>query len=300
MPIAQIQTPRDLLFSLSVEQLKSRIRDLNLAGHSLTITGNKPLLVNRIYYAENPNITPPTPTLPTTTTTAITTQTALASTVTVTNEPTKSHAVGVMSSLNVLAKEIRTANDPNKENWRAQVSGARKGLKDAVILENLHLTPVLEAIGIIQSHIARFELAQKQQRDLEQRQLEQSASSLARNALLDRVVDLYDEGRDDEAERLESTLDGGGIETATKAAIARAPVPKPVKVSGASTTFKWCWKLIALDKLKPGYAKVVPKVGEIDAAVKLHEGMAPRIVSVYEDHDAIEVWQEANTRSTGG
>jgi len=109
------------------------------------------------------------------------------------------------------------------------------------------------------------------------------------------VVELYDKGKDDEAEQLEESIHGGGVETITKAAIARAPETKPVKIAGASTTFKWCWKLVDGDKLKPEYTKIIVDVTVIETTVKRFGIDAGSMVG----DGAIEVWQEANTRSTG-
>jgi len=296
MPISPIQpSPADLLSSLTVVQLKDRIRELNSNGHAITLTGNHDILVGRIRAAESPSISSPLPTLSSSVVRNIDVQVALAATADVNSEATKAYAAGIMSSLSVLAKEIKRTFDGNKENWQAQVASARKGLNDAKKLESKFLGPVTTAIGCVNDRISSFELERHNKVEAERLALLQQADRFAQEMITERILNLEDSGDSEGAQRLEQMLDDGSIAQATIDAASQAPIVAAVKVKGVSTRFVWRWRLIDMDNLNPKFILKTVDGRAITAAVKAHETGAYDVVG----WGAIEIWEEATTRSTG-
>lgn len=291
MPAATLQTREDILNSLTTTQLKARIAELNARGHAITSTGNKPVLIQRILLAENPDVRPSLPALPTTTITAIDTQTVLAQTITVNNEQTKLRASKMLSGLSALAREIRETFDPNLENWRAAISSAKRGLRDANKLEAKFLNPVRTAIDTIKQRISKYELEQDRIRQAEARALEQAATEIAQASILDRIIELEDSGDSEGAQRLEQLLETGAIQE--EISRTTTPVQTPVKTTGVSTRFVWRWKLLDITKLEDKYTVTIADELAITNIVN-RDGDKADV-----GDGAIEVWKEAITCPTG-
>ncbi len=289
-------TRADRLATRSRTQLLDIIRELNNNGHAITTTGTKPLLIQRILTAENPTSTQLTqPSLSTTTITQIETQTTLALTVNVISESTKSYAAQVLHGLRLLSKEIHLTLDPNTEAWRSQVASAKRGQKIAQQLEDKFLAPVTSAMGAIKSSIGGYELEQNELHELEKRDIERNVTSIAEELLLERIVELDNEGDYVGATKLEQAIESGSLARATQIAVRATPVVELVKVPGVSTRLVYKYEVLDIGKLATGFYKTIPDHVAIREAVKLHGDRATKTVG----DGAIKVWREADTRSTG-
>lgn len=295
MPIATIATDMDRLESLTVEQLKNRIRTLNSSGHSISLSGRKARLVTRVYYAENPHIKPTPPTVPNDTLTQIDTTTALARTAEVHDENSKAYAATIISDLVALKNSIEAIFDQNTENWNIQISAAKKGKRDAIAMVSNITDPIDESIRYIKSRISQYELQLNVEKQEQKRKLLVSATLATQDRTYERVLELYDEGRIDEAEKLEQSMIDGSIDRAIASSVEKSFKSKPVKVKGVSTRLVWKWTLTDVNRLKPAFTKTVANYKKIDKVVFSSGEGAYELVGP----GAIEVKQEAITRSTG-
>lgn len=187
-------------------------------------------------------------------------------------------------------KVIATFYDPKIEEWKAAKKLADDNRAKMVAEKTAAEAPIVEAEGIVNREIMRFDAEDRARREQEQREAEAKARREAEEAALRAAAEAEAAGEQEEAAAI--------IEEAVRAPVFVPPPPPPPKLAGSAEVTSWKFEVVDLKALVLAVASGKAPLSYLQAdEVAIRRTVIAQKASF--QCAGIRTWPETSRRSTG-